>query len=295
MMMIATAALFAVSCEDSTDDGGTTTYELSGDKYMGEMTILGTVQESIVFYAEEVDGVMNIMMPEVSFMTGLMPSLDMALIDIASIGSDSFYSATSQMVGIYDRLPLINDVIQSISNVSVVVGDNMISVSFICSISTTAMGDMDVPVAFVGYKDGYSPDPEFSMDNAEGFYITTSSGEVLLSTASLTYYEGNNALVIDGFSYSAYLSTTTLPIIGVSDSESFGVRTLTADDLVVSYLFMTMDATGTVNDLVCEIIDSKAQMSFTIAASMGGSGTPTDYPCTFNGDITINSGSYSAE
>lgn len=294
MAMLAAVALFTPSCESSDDDGND--YELSGSKYVGTLSILGTDQTDIVFYADESDSTVDIMMPEVSFMQGLMPSLDMALIDIAKISSDPniYYSSESQIVGIYDHLPLINDVIQSITNVKVVSSKGYIEVSFDCGISTTAMGDMTVPVEYVGYSEDYVS-PEFTLNNEAGFYITTSSGAVLLSSASVAYYEGNNALVIDGFSYSAYLATTTLPIVGVTSAIDGSKLVLTADDLAVSYTFMTMAATGTISGLTCEIIDGKAQMVFTISASMGGSGTATDYPCTFNGDITINTGSYTAE
>ncbi|MFI3239794.1 MAG: hypothetical protein R3Y22_04320 [Bacteroidales bacterium] len=294
MLIIATAMISTTSCDK---DGllDPDSYDLSGDKYIGRLTVLGEDQEDITFYAEQQDGTIDIMMPEVSFMPGLMPSLNMAFISIPLVNgsSDTYFIADAQMVGIYDHLPLINDVIQSISNVSVKCSDNTITVSFDCAISTDAIGDMTVTVSYIGYTDDYvEPDPEFSLDNDEGFYITTSSGAVLLSSASVTYYEGNNALVIDGFSYSANLSTTTLPIIGVVSNSSNGMTTLTADGLEASYTFMGMDTSGTVTGLTCEIIEDKAQMVFTISASMGGSAPATDYPCTFNGDITISSEIY---
>ncbi|MFI3287169.1 MAG: hypothetical protein R3Y61_01685 [Rikenellaceae bacterium] len=301
MAMFAFGATSMVSCENNDTDPNTEDYNLSGEKYTGEMTILSTVQEDIVFYGEESESSIDIMMPKVSFMPGLMPELDMALLSISLVSEspNTYFCDEAQMVGIYDHLPLINDVIQSITNVEVVVSGEIMSVSFDCGISTTAMGDMTVNVSYVGYTDEYVDEPEsttgFTLDNPEGFFITTSSGEVELSDVELSYYKGNEALVVGGFSYSAYLSTTDLPIIGVTSSEENGKTTLTAEGLEVSYIFMEMEASGTVSGLLCEIIGEDSQMVFTISAAMGNSGTASDYPCTYNGAITVYEESYTAE
>ncbi|MFI3315706.1 MAG: hypothetical protein R3Y04_08620 [Rikenellaceae bacterium] len=313
MMMIAAVALMATSCEKSSDtDADSDVFTLSGDKFIGVLTILGTEQEDITFYIDEDadNGVVDIMMPEVSFMPGLMPDLDMAFIEVPQTSTSpvTYSSDQIQMVGIYDRLPLINDVIQSITNISIVKSGYDIAITFDCEISTDTLGDMTVEVSYVGTQDGYASeeeeekeeeeeeeevvDPEFSLDNDEGFYITNSSGIVNLPDVTITYYQANNALVIDGFTYSTYLSTTTLPIVGVTAVEENGKTTLTADDLTVEYVFMTMDATGNVSGLVCEIIDGKAQLEFSITAAIGASGEESEYPCTYSGDITINDGSY---
>ncbi len=73
------------------------------------------------------------------------------------------------------------------------------------------------------------------------------------------------------------------------------MTTLTGDGITADYIFMTMETSGDVTALKCEIIGDEAQMEFYIAASMGGSGTASDYPCTYNGAITIDEGSYTAE
>ncbi len=313
MMFLAVAAICFVACEekvselpmdDNTD--GDVTYGLSGDQYVGTLTVATSEQSDIVFYADvEEDGQsVTIMMPEVSFMVGLMPSLDLALTDLELISEDpdTFYADESQMVGIYDRLPLINDVVTGISEVEVVIpGDNTITVSFVCSISTDAMGDMDVTVTFEGSCGDVTTDdeadsddetPSFSMDFESGFYVTNSSGETLIEDVSVIYYEGDQTLVVNGFSYSAYLTGTTLPILGVTYSEVDGVVTISADSIDVYYTVMDQETIGTVTALNCEIIDNEAQLEFTISASAGGSGTASEYPCTFSGEITINEGNY---
>ncbi len=300
LIIMAAVALFAISCDkvDSVSSEPTNTYDVEGEKYVGELAILGTVQEDIAFYIDtNDDGSIDITMPGVSFMEGLMPYSDMALLSIPSNEDGTYYASESQMVSIEDRLPLINSVIQSITEVKAeMTPDSTISISFDCAISTTAMGDMTVTVTYDGVKDGYvAPEPSFTLDNDEGFYLTSSSGAILLADAAVTYYQGDNTIVIDGFSYSLHLSTTTLPISGVTESTVGGMMTLTGDEIAVEYIFMTMDATGNIYDLTCEIIDGKAQMEFTISASMGGSGTASEYPCTFNGEITVEEGSYITE
>ncbi len=161
--------------------------------------------------------------------------------------------------------------------------------------------DFNYPCTYNGeitvYEGSYatSDEPAFTMDHAEGFYITTSSGAVLLESASVTYYQGNEAIVIDGFSFSAALATTTLPIIGVTSSEESGMTTLTGDGITADYTFMNTATSGDVTALTCEIIGDEAQMEFSLSASMGGSGSASDYPCTYNGAITIDEGSYTAE
>lgn len=150
MMAFAIVALCAVSCEKTTEEEEV--YTLSGDKFTGTLTVMGTNQEDIIFYADQDDDAIDILMPEVTFMSGFMPTLDMALtsIPLVSENPDTYYVDNAQMVGIYDRLPLINDIIQSISNINVIESGDDITVTFNCSISTTTMGDMTVPVVYSG-------------------------------------------------------------------------------------------------------------------------------------------------
>ncbi len=294
-MTAAVVALFTTSCDLLDEGGETTTYELSGDKYIGTLTVLGTDQEDIVFYADASDDAVDLLMPEVSFMSGLMPELDMALISIplTSENPDTYSTDELQMVGISDRLPLINDVIQSITNIVVEIDGYRMTVTFDCAISTTAMGDMTVPITYEGLLEGAPvEDAAFTLDNEEGFYITNSYGETLIEGVTVSYYEGNNALVLGGFTFSTSLAGTELPITGLTASEANGKTTVTGDNIVISYTFMTLEATGTITDLTCEIIDDEAQFEFTITASMGGSGTTSDYYCTYNGAINVLSGSY---
>ncbi len=152
IITLAVVLLVASSCTNDSEPNSSS--GLQGTKYIGELTILGSTQEDIVFYGDEYDGVIDILMPGVSFMPGLMPYLDMALIEnpLISTDPDSYYLAESQMVVIYDRLPLLNDVIQSISKVSVVRSGSSISVSFDCGITTSAMGDMTVTVKYEGVE-----------------------------------------------------------------------------------------------------------------------------------------------
>ncbi len=298
--MLAAVAFMATSCEKTEGSEEESTYTLSGDKFIGTLDVMSATQEDVVFYIDVEGENLDIMMPEVSFMSGLMPNLDMALITIPQISEDpdTYYTESSQMVVIYDRLPLINDVVQSISNVSVVRSGYSVYVSFDCAISIS-MGDMTVTVTYEGVEEGYEPEPEvepeFTLDNDEGFYITNSYGEQLLPDAAITYYEGDNTLVIEGFTFVSSLETTTLPITSLSVSEAGGLTTITGDGIDVEYLFMTMDATGVISGLTCEIIDGIAQLEFSISASMGGSAPASDYPCTYSGAITVESSSYVVE
>lgn len=98
MMMAATVAIFAVSCSSNDDNSGIESsddYALTGEKYIGTMSILGMEQTDVIFYADQSDDSVDIMMPEASFMVGLMPSLDMALIDIPLVSTDPnrYYTA----------------------------------------------------------------------------------------------------------------------------------------------------------------------------------------------------------
>lgn len=290
-MTAAVVALFTTSCDLLDEGGETTTYDLSGDKYIGTLTVLGTEQEDIVFYADASDDAVDLLMPEVTFMSGLMPELDMALISIplTSENPDTYSIDELDMVGISDRFPLINDVIQSITNIVVEIDGYKMTVTFDCAISTTAMGDMTVPIVFEGVLEGATT---FTLDNEEGFYITNSYGATLIEEVTVSYYEGNNALVLGGFTFSTSLAGTELPITGLTASEANGKTTVTGDNIVVSYTFMTLEATGTITDLTCEIIDDEAQFEFTITASMGGSGATSDYYCTYNGAIDVLAGSY---
>ncbi|MFI3262237.1 MAG: hypothetical protein R3Y26_04950 [Rikenellaceae bacterium] len=155
-IMLAAVALLATSCE-KTSESGDSTYSLSGDKYLGTLTVLGSPQEDVAFYAEEENNgeSISILMPEVSFMPSFMPNLDMALISLARISTNptTYYAEESQMVGIYDRLPLINDIIQSITNVVVVKSGDDITITFDCGISTETMGDMTVGVTYTGTQE----------------------------------------------------------------------------------------------------------------------------------------------
>ena len=292
IMMLFASTVSLTSCDTDTSDGGDDNlYTLSGTKYIGELSILGKVQEDIVFYADENNNTLDILMPEVSFMPGLMPNLDMALVSIGKESSDpdTYHSDEIQMVGIYDRLPLINDVIQSITNINVEKSGHDICVTFDCAISTTAMGDMTVPVQYNGVEEGFVSDKktEFTLDHPEGFYITTSKGSVQLPDVKVVYDKESKSLSIDGFSFSPVLPGTLLPIVGVTESDDKGKTTLTGDDIDVSYTFMTQPATGIIYDLKAEIIDDMSQLEFTISAAMGGSGVASDYPCTYNGAIDI--------
>ncbi len=147
-------ALLLTSCYETTDSGYDTS-GLRGDKYVGTLTVTSE-QEGTAFYAEVSNDMVDILMPGVSFMPGLMPNLDMALVDIPLLSStggvDTYYLAESQMVTIYDGQPLLNDIIQSITEVEVLVSEGHLEVRFTCGISTTAMGDLNVPITYEGDK-----------------------------------------------------------------------------------------------------------------------------------------------
>ncbi|MFR9580467.1 MAG: hypothetical protein SNH80_07190, partial [Rikenellaceae bacterium] len=75
-----------------------------------------------------------------------------------------------------------------------------------------------------------------------------------------------------------------LAISGVTATEADnGLVTLTiSEDQTTDY--------GTVDELFGEVIDGKINLSFNVVSGMGE--TTSDYPATFYGDITIESGSF---
>ncbi len=287
-----------ISCsEDSGTSMGSTSSGLRGDKYIGELTILGEVQEDIIFYVDEFDNSIDILMPGVTFMPGLMPNLEMALIDNPLVSSQPalYYLEESQMVVIYDNLPLINDVIQSIANVTIMRSGYDISVTFDCAISTEAMGDMVVSISYEGVEQEFEDQrlvPQFTLDHSEGFYIASSQEQSRIDGVSATYYQGNSTLVIEGFTFSPMIASTSLPISGLSLSSEIGKSTLSGDSVEVAYSYLSLSVEDLVSGVKCEIIDGACQAEFTITSSVGGTGADDDYFCTFNGDIAINSGSY---
>ncbi len=293
MMMIATMALFAVACDKDDSDGGIddsgstggNAYDVSGDKYIGTLstfyneTSIGETTDYVLYADGDIESA-DIMMPSAQFVSA-MPAIDMAILDIVltSQNPDTYQKESATMVGIYDHNPLINDVVQGISNVSVVVSyDGLITVSFDCTVSTEAMGDLTAQVQFEGEK---------STGVTTGFYVGKSSGTVEIPDASVTYYKGDNTLVVDGFSFSELLTGTTLAIGDVTLDES---DFISGDNIDVEYIFMGADATGTVTSLLGDLVDNT--LTFTISAAMGGSGSASDYPCAYYGEISISEESY---
>lgn len=292
MMMIATMAMFAVSCdkEDEGDNNGDcgcdNDYGLSGDQYIGTLTTfygvtsIGETTDYVLYADGDVES-MDIMMPSAQFVSA-MPAIDMAILEIAlqSQNPDYYYHDTASMVGIYDHNPLINDVVKGISNVEVTVSyDGQITVSFICSVSTEAMGDLDAQVIFEGVK---------SSGKTTGFYVGKSSGTVEIADVTLTYYSGDNTLVVDGFSFSDMLDGTTLAIKGLSADGDEGF--ITGENLGVSYAFMGAGATGTVTSLLGDL--ESDELTFSILAAMGGSGEASSYNCSYYGEVTVVEESY---
>ncbi len=154
MMMIAAVAMMSTACDK--DDEGTKEYTLSGTEYTGDLSVqMGqypSVQNDIEVWAEKSsDGEsIDVMFPGVTFYEDYMPALDMAFISVPQISDGVYYIAEADMVGITDHLTLINDIVQSITQLTVTCGDDgNLSVTFTCSISIEA-GDYDVPVTYVG-------------------------------------------------------------------------------------------------------------------------------------------------
>ncbi len=297
MMMIASMAMFATSC-DKSDDGDEEDFGISGSKYVGTMTLsipgMDSVPQTDIIYYVDADGAYaSVMMPDVSFMSGLMPNLDMALISIplSSSTPDIYSTATAQMVGLYDHMPLINDVIQGITDVKVVIyDDETIDVSFDCAISTSYLGDTTATIYFEGLKDGAVAPDEF----AEGFNITISTGTTSqVEGVTMTYYQGDNTLVVDGFKYNTAIpSGSTLAIGGLTSSVGGNVTTISGNDITVNYTVMGQACTSVVSDLTGEIksfAEIEAMLSFYIEYN------GYNYPCTYNGTITLNEGSYTAQ
>ncbi len=128
--------------------------------------------------------------------------------------------------------------------------------------------------------------PEFSTDlYDEGLYVTTSSGPTAIDDVTVTYYEENDTLVVDGFTFSpmmgAIYGAMAIPGVVATEADN-GLITLTiSEDQTTDY--------GTVDELFGEIIDGKINLSFNVISGMS---TLTDYPSTFYGDVTVDSGSY---
>ncbi len=129
-----------------------------------------------------------------------------------------------------------------------------------------------------------------------GFWITNSSGDTEVDDVELTYYEGNNTLVIDGFTYSPAMSamageTILLVVSELSESDILGVQTIAGADISVPYTFFGSEDTGTITTLTCECLSGTALLYFTFETE-GMSGTISSYPCKYFGDITISTDSY---
>lgn len=291
MMMVAVVAMMAVSCDSDDSNGGGGSgdeYGVTGVKYVGTLNVstpdnsYSSDQPDIVFYADESENVIDILMPGVSFMPELMPELNMAFLSIPYDETDDYYyAASAEMYGIYDHQPLLNDVIQSISEVKTTIVGSKITIKFVCTVDTSVY-DGDVNITY----EGETTDSAFSMSNPDGFYVTTSKGDVYLADATVTYYTSDNTIIIKEFTYSTALSTTTLPIIGLTSTYKNGKTTLDGSDIETNYIFMTYGAVSVVNDLKCEVIEGVSQLSFTIVYNS------TEYPCTYSGDITIVDSSY---
>ncbi|MFI3278495.1 MAG: hypothetical protein SNH28_06875 [Rikenellaceae bacterium] len=135
--------------------------------------------------------------------------------------------------------------------------------------------------------DGPAVDPEFLYTYDEGLCVTTSSGPTAISDVTVTYYEENETLVVDGFTFAPAMGAI-LGVMYISDvtatEDASGLITFTianGAEITTNY--------GTVDELFGEVIDDKINLSFNVVSGMS---TLTNYPATFNGDITIKSGSY---
>ncbi|MFI3283023.1 MAG: hypothetical protein SNG10_05850 [Rikenellaceae bacterium] len=303
MMMIAIVAMSATSCDK--DDNGGVSYEfgLTGDKYVGTLTTyyngnpIGVTTDYVIYADADADSEsesesVDIMMPTAQFVSA-MPAIDMAMLDIeltTSQNPDIYEETTAQMVGIYDHSPLINDVVKSISNVKVIVSyDGSLTVSFDCTVDTEYYESViTTNVIFEGVK---------STDLTTGLFVTPPSGTSLIDGATLTYYKGNNALVIDGYTHipsMVSVSKTVLPIVGVTEYVDEDLTTLSvgSEGLDVNYNFMGSYLTDPVKDLTCSIVDGYAELQFTIYIYYDGGELAV--PCTYYGSVTTTEESYEA-
>ncbi len=158
MMMIAAVAMMSTACDKG--DEGAKEYKLSGTEYAGDLAVYAgpspSIQSDTEIWAEaSEDGTtIDVMFPELSFYEN-MPALDMAFIGVPALAnvSDTYYQAEATMVGITDHLPLINDVVKSITDLTIVkTGDSSITVSFTCTVVTDYNDGepMDVVVSYTG-------------------------------------------------------------------------------------------------------------------------------------------------
>ncbi len=312
-MLLMAAVTFSVTSCDSTDDDGiisdsttaspTITYIGTNIvKLDGETTFTGTDTTSTL--ATDVDNSSaTLTLTGVKFAEAMPVSLDIVFSDVAETSVSGVYEAAEIIPTAADGDPYTyvttsNLVITMVGETIVVTFDclyssNTYDVTYVGSVSGEGLEDL-MPEEDSTAPEVDTPDSDLDVET-DGFYITTSNGAVLLEDVTVEYYEGDKTIVINGFSFSASLTGTVLPIAGVTQSVDGGVTTLTADELEVSYTFMYAETTGTVTALTCEIVDGVAQMEFTIAASMGGSGTATNYPCTFNGEVTTYDYNYARE
>ncbi len=155
MMMIAAVAMMSTACDK--DDDSPKEYTLTGTEYAGSLYGMGTPQSDVTVWAEvSEDGEsIDVMLPALSFMPDYMPELDMAFIDVPALANvaDTYYQAEATMVGITDHLPLINDVVQSITELTIVrTSETTIVVSFTCTVVTDyANGEpMAVDISYTG-------------------------------------------------------------------------------------------------------------------------------------------------
>ena len=144
-------------------------------------------------------------------------------------------------------------------------------------------------------KDEVVPEPEFSWDYKEGFFVTKPSGttdEIKGSgdkVLSVDFYKESKSLVVNNFKPAAMMPVQDILVItGVTVKEVNGKTTFSAETLTTKGMF----AGTVVNKIEGEIIDGKAMFSMEVMMAMGGA--PSAYACKYFGDINVEQGSYTA-
>ncbi|MFR9564681.1 MAG: hypothetical protein SNG14_04020 [Rikenellaceae bacterium] len=153
MMMIAAVAMMSTACDK--DDEGAKEYTLSGTEYTGALYGMGSPQSDVVVWVDKSDdgATVDVMFPALSFVPNYMPELDMAFVDVPKTTEGVYGQEDATMVGITDHLPLINDVVQEISNLNIIyTGADIITVTFTCTVVTEYFDGepKDVDIKYTG-------------------------------------------------------------------------------------------------------------------------------------------------
>ncbi len=207
--------------------------------------------------------------------------------DFTANGGDIVVSNTDALYATYE-VSTIGTTSEISSLGGTIYSNNQASLAFVISAAMMSSGST------TDYTCVYSGSIKVESGSYEGMYVTATGGTPsLLSNITVTYYEGDNTLVIDRFAYSEVMQdsrseTLVIPDVYLVDGIS-NYFSISGDEITPTSSTLVA---GTIDNLSgCVINETKAEFSFsTYVVSGYGSNT---YTCSYVGDITVSAESYS--